>query len=746
MSGTATLTLCDREAIHIPGSIQPHGVMLVTDPVTLVVRHVAGPVEALLGHPGPGATLATLLGPTLADATTRLLGTRPGPFYIGRLTRPDGTTLDVGAFPAGNLLVIELEPAGDVLFASQVLDAVEEAATAFERAATIPKLCERAAQLIRRLTGYDRVMIYRFLGNESGEIVAESKDPALGSFLNHRFPASDIPRQARALYLRNLIRVIPTIDYQPQPLIPAWTQDVPLDMSDSSLRSVSPIHLDYLRNMGVTASASVSIVVDGELWALVACHNMSPRNISYDLRAACRTIAGAAARQIRAKQDAEILRQRLRLRSFEDEFAETLGSHGRADTPNGRRHVDDALAAALPALRRMLDADGIALVTPASLATDGVLPSRGEVRDLANWLGRPAFNGAVNSAFNSASNLAPGKPVLATSNLESIYPTATLFREHGSGVLALDLAADHAAEPEGRLLWFRAEQIEVLDWAGNPHKADNADPTTALTPRASFEAWQETVRGQARPWSVPEIESASRLSTILNEARQNRRLRDLNQTLSETLGHRDKLLEQTQFLMGEVNHRVQNSLQLVASFLTLQGRTSSNPELKAALDEARRRLNAVALVHRRLYTGDQVSQIDAARYVEELCAEALDSMGQEWRRHLSMDLSTVRLGTDQAVTIGLILTELLINVNKYAYGGGAGPIEVKLRGVAHTLVLTVSDSGVGKPATTATPRVGGGFGTRMMAGMVGHLRGILVYDDNDPGTRATLTVPLDSPA
>ena len=581
------LTLCDREPIHIPGSIQPHGVMLVADWGSLDVRHVAGDVEGRLGlMEWEGQPLAALFGEALTARLAALIQPGAAGGFIDQFQGPTGELLDVSAHTSDAFVVIELEPASKeplpASLASLALDELEAAAVGFERAATLQTLCDRAAIEFRRVTGYDRVLVYQFLDDAAGRVVAEDRRDDQRSFSNHHFPASDIPSQARALYVRNLTRVIPDITYQPAPLRPRWTAPEPLDMSDSSLRSVSPIHLQYMSNMGVRASASVSIVKDGALWGLIACHNETPRMLSFDVRATCRALAGAMARQIKAKEEAESYRQRIRLRSFEDEIVRMLAKGG---------SLDAALAGHLGEISRMLGANGVAMLRAGELVMGGVCPSESEVRGVAKWV-LASTNG----------------PVFSTDRLAEAYPPAEAFPERGSGLLALTASA---AEP-WLLLWFRVEQVEVINWAGNPHKAAGADPSAALNPRASFDVWRKAVHGRARPWTPPEIEAATRLRITLLDARQTRQVHELNRQLTEILRDKDVLLEQKEYLMGEVNHRVQNSLQLVSSFLELQGRKSDSTELQAALDEARRRLAAVGLVHRRLYPKYQNRQASGA--------------------------------------------------------------------------------------------------------------------------------------
>lgn len=702
------LTACDREPIHIPGAIQPHGLMLVVDRASQTVSHGAGDIEGRLG-PGHwiGRSVADLLG---EDFTARALRAGEGAHegFIGHYVTGAGEQLDVSAHRSGEHLIIELEPARAGPVPASLLGALEAAGAGFERAASLRALCERAVVEFRGLTGYDRVMIYRFLDDGAGQVVAEDRRAGMTPFLNHHFPATDIPRQARQLYVRNLVRVIPDIGYTPAPLRPAWTSKTPLDMSDCILRSVSPVHIQYLKNMDVGASASISIVKDGVLWGLVACHHETPLIIPYEARAACRALVGGLARQIKAREEADGYRDRIRLRSFEDQMVELLSREGT---------LDAAIARHLPQVRNMFSADGVAVLRGRDLITDGRCPDGKTTAALARWVAPRALEAVFHS-----------------DRLGEIHPPAQEHRGRASGLLAITLTTE---EP-WVVMWFRAEEVQVVEWAGNPHKDADGGDAAILTPRASFDAWKETVHGRARRWTTPEIEAAARLKMAVLEVRRNRQLRELNQRLLDTLAEKDLLIKQNEFLIGEVNHRVQNSLQLVSSFLALQARGSNDATLQGALEEARRRLNAVALVHRRLYRGEQIEVVDLSRYIEELVADMMSSMGPEWASKLTLDLSPVMLSTDRAVTVGLILTELIINTNKYAYGGSAGPLTITLTEHRADLRLSVADQGQGKAETPKRE----GFGSRMMDALVAQLHGELEFADNKPGLRVTLNAPL----
>ncbi len=698
------LTACDREPIHIPGAIQPHGLLLVADAATLVIVAGAGDIEARLADDWLGRDLSALLAQDIA-ALFATDETVAGVALAGAPVTGISEHFDVTLHRSADQVLVELEPVEGVpVTAAAMLGRLNAMAMTFERASNLQALCERAAVAFRQLTGFDRVMVYRFLDDEAGRVMAEDKASGLGTFLNHHFPASDIPRQARALYVRNRTRTIPTIDYAPAVLRPAGFET--LDLSDVALRSVSPIHLRYLANMGVAASASISIVKDGLLWGLIACHHGSPKGLTPDIRAASATLAGGLARQIRAKEEAETYRERLRLRAAEDAVIPKL-----ATEPAPRSIV----AALRDDLRRMLDGDGFAYVEGTIVDTDGPCPGKDDILDLAAW----ARTRGVIEPFT-------------THELSALLPRAEAYRAQASGLLALPLVDEGAV-----LLWFRAEQIEEVEWAGNPHKAVSVDPNAVLTPRTSFESWTQAVSGRSRRWTREEIEAAHRLRRAFHDAHINQRLRLLNADLQRTLADKDALIAQKDVLMKEVNHRVQNSLQLVAAFLSLQAKSSDDAKVKEHLAEAQARLAAVALVHRRLYRDDQVESVDLSRYIEELAGDMQTSLGEDWAAQMTLDLAPVLVATDRAVNIGLVLTELVINASKYAYRGDAGPIHIILEQHRNRLRLIVADQGVGKSGTRI------GFGSRMMNAIVAGLSGTIEQDDNMPGLRVILTAPIE---
>ena len=493
--GQADLSNCERELIHLAGSVQPHGVLLVLRGPEAVVVQASANCEALLGRPAErllGQPLAALGG----DLAARVLALASLPELAD--PRPLQAHTQVGSAPRDwsgvlhrvaeqDVLVLELEtplgggPAGAVVVDDPALmDRIASAVQLFGQAASIGALSDGMARSVRDLTGYDRVMVYKFDPDGHGKIIAEARDPRLDSLLGHHYPATDIPQRARELYLRNRVRVLVDVHYQPVPLVPGLLpgagDEAPadLDMSMCALRSMSPLHLQYLKNMGVTGTLVISLVREGRLWGLIAAHHYSARALSPGLRAACDLLAEVAATRIAAIENYAHAQVAILVRRLEQRLVEATSTEG-----DWRL----ALFRNPRTLLQPLEATGAALFHDGEWLTTGEVPSSPELRSLLQWVQtqytEPPFACASVGKANPA--------------LDSLTPVA-------SGVLAVKLSQQR---PDF-LLWFRKEQLLTVTWAGDPTKPMVANNPMELSPRSSFAAWSEIVRGTALPWSPAE--------------------------------------------------------------------------------------------------------------------------------------------------------------------------------------------------------------------------------------------------
>ncbi len=710
---TVDLSNCDREPIHIPGSVQPHGFLLVVDPGTQGLVQVAGSPVHFAGNPGEA-----LLGSTIADvlgAQATLLIERPmssEPSFLGSFPRAGkgSRVLDMTAHLRDDVLILELEPRVEpARGAAEVLGDVRTGLSKMQAATDVNHLLQVAAGEGRRLTGFDRVMSYKFLEGGAGAVVAEARDERLEPFLNHHYPASDIPQQARALYLRNVIRVIPDVSYTPAPLQPSLNPKTgaPLDMTDCALRSVSPIHVQYLKNMGVSASMSVSIIVDGALWGLIAFHHELAKLVPYEMREVCKHLGQILAQQIKTREEAALHHQTLRLASARDAILAVLTKAG---------SLQEGLLNDVKDIQRVVRADGAAVVAGEAIVSTGYAPDHERVRELATWL-----NTHQSRTFH-------------TTSLVTQYSGAEAYGPEASGLLATIVSREEPIV----LLWFRGERIRTIDWAGNPHKPVDETTPGQLTPRKSFETWKETVRNQAEPWSPAEVEAAGRLCRALSDLRQQQSLAKLNTELQRALAEKELLLTQKGLLMQEVNHRVQNSLQLVNSMLHLQSRQAGDDQVRAHFDEASRRIMAISAVHRRLWRSDHIQSVEFGSYLEELRDGLVEAWGSAWAGQIRVNADHVLVPTNQAVVLALVVTELLTNAVKYAYEGRPGRVDVRLKEDRNAIRVVVRDRGVG--IGEGTPQ--SGLGSRLIRSLISQLQGELKITEEQPGTAVTLIVPV----
>ena len=466
---------CAREPIQSPGAIQPHGALICVSADDLTVLHLSANASSVLRRP---MRLGTPLDPVLtAEITSWATSEEPA---LQRLIQVDDARVQLSGHRTAQGLLLEFEPVpqDEQQPQDQAYTTLRRLIQQIEKLTSVAAVGQLVAARIRAMTGFNRALLYRFDTDWHGTVIAEDGDGVLPSYLDLRFPASDIPAQARALYRHNHLRLIPDASYRPVPIDPPISpiDHQPLDLTPVSLRSVSPVHLQYMHNMATGASMSISLVTNGCLWGLISCHHRTARWVSPHVRSACEFLGQLAAQQIEARERVAEIGQRVALKRIESGLLINLAraesfQAGLADHPR-------------PWLA-LTGATGAAVVFAGKVHCTGLTPPLDRINDLAAWL-----------------HGKPNCPVFATDSLAAHWPPAESFAADASGLLAISISQLHPSY----IMWFRQELVHTVTWAGDPRKP--TDPDT-LNPRTSFDHWKELVRGRAGAWLAAQIESAA---------------------------------------------------------------------------------------------------------------------------------------------------------------------------------------------------------------------------------------------
>jgi diguanylate cyclase (GGDEF)-like protein len=501
------LSRCIREPIHVPGAIQPHGAVLGVLADTLLVSHASAnlatilglSVESILGRP-----LWAAIGEAACDSL-HLAALSEGitSDRIVSLTAPDGDTLGLRAHRTGRYICVDIEPILSVAEQRPTVIMAQSVLETFKQAATRRELCELAVRGLKAVIGYDRVMAYRFHEDGHGEVIAEARSAGLEPYLGLHYPASDVPHQARQLYVRQRVGAIADADYEPAPLLadPALDDGTAFDLTFSALRSVARVHREYMRNMKTVASLRVGLTLQKggakeDLWGLLVCHHGTPRIADPELRAAANMIGQVVSLLLGSYGEAE-------------EYAQRLERNATLNALRGRLSnalpLLDALATAEAELLDVMRSTGVAVRMGGTTLCLGRTPPRPSVEQILALM-RPGMDDAV----------------VARDDLGLRHPEFGGLTREASGALLLPLSGDDA------ILWFRPEFARTVAWGGNPDEYATSDPVTGrLSPRRSFAAWQQTVSGRSVSWSEADLATARHIREMIGSAIAQRTKADL---------------------------------------------------------------------------------------------------------------------------------------------------------------------------------------------------------------------------
>lgn len=672
-----TLKNCEDEPIHIPGSIQPHGVLFALDDES-VIRKVSANIEEHL-QLRPEQVLGKPLGDILPEEPIRNLF-RCLTQWNGNEFDPEEVELEVNGskkcfhlfcHAQDHFQIFELECVQEGYKRPyQISRLISNSMQRAEKSESLQEVCDTVVKDIKSITGYDRVMIYKFDREGNGEVMAEAREEHLEPFLHLHYPASDIPPQARRLYKRNLMRLIPDVNYQPVPIyqLEQPEQSEPLYLGQSLLRSVSPIHIEYLQNMGVGGTLVISIIVNDELWGLITCHHYSPHWISHEVRLAARIMGMFLSSQIPLRESKQVLEE------------ESLANKQAQQVVLKVRGWDTLLEAFANSedTMNMVQATGAAIfLSPSRGVSVGDAPPQARVAQLVNDLKPHLKNGTFH-----------------TYRLGLDFPQFKDLKEVASGVMMI------ALKPVGGyLLWFRPEVRQTVNWAGDPNDAVKVSASGQLSPRNSFAQWKEVVRLKAAAWEPHHVEAAE---TLVKDIRNLLNVKNL-QVEKETHQQTSRQLERSNKELNDFAYVVSHDLKAplrgigtIAEFLHRDYAEKLDEEgqlyINKLIERVKRMYKLIDGILQYSRVGrlqEEVKRVDLHEVVEEIIQFV--SPPPNFSMQIVSRLPSLYLDEARIAQVFQNLLDNAIKFNDKEYG----EIEIDCSKKGDTFLFAVSDNGMG---------------------------------------------------
>ncbi|NDP22648.1 MAG: GAF domain-containing protein [Paludibacter sp.] len=673
------ITNCDKEPIHILGKIQGHGFLIGVDCKDQLIQYISENTATYVNDDP-----AKYLGKHIDEIEARLnisnygnklklsqiiiLGLGNGfeninPFYI----EVDGKAFNLIIKNAAAVFLLEFEPC-NIKGEFDVQKTIGRSISAILAESGLHSMLKTAALEIKKIIQYDRVMIYQFGEDGHGEVVAEEKNSDLKPFLGMHYPASDIPKQARELYKINLTRIISDVEMDCPAIISNQGQNASLDLTHSVLRAVSPIHIQYLKNMGVAASFSISLLSHGELWGLIACHNYSPKFIDFKAREASKLIG-------------QILSPALEYRIGEEdndkfgllnESVSTLIKYIEKESD-----IVSALTSNAITINNVSASSGAVLVFDNKIISIGLTPNNDEIKEIVKWV------------IDNSQDM-----VFYTHRLPSMYPAAENYSDFASGLFACILSR----ELSEMILFFKPEQKQSIFWGGNPEKAVEvaSDGSLQLSPRKSFEKWTEIVRYSSVKWNRGEIAALINLreQVIYQINRKANEIRQLNERLKLAY-------EELDTFSFTVSHDLRTPLSSIKSYteLLLLTNESLDDNAKKILNRINACSDTMALLIKEIlnyssYTRNEIKleKINVRHLIEDVKKVIYES---SQAKNLEFIIGTTPDISGDVVMIGQVFANLLGNAVKYSSKSGNAIVKIEGYISGNETIYTVADNGIG---------------------------------------------------
>ena len=652
---------CDREPIRFPGKIQPHGAILVVDRFSQLILQASTSIDRFL--PVVASDILGISVEVLRPFVNIDTSFEHGSYQ--QIQTLSGSCYLISHLTADHLL-LEFEPVLNYAYSSEMIMA--DMLDSMSKSDTIAHALEAAAQKVKLISGFNRVMVYMFHEDGHGEVVAEVADEGLDPYLGLHYPASDIPKQARELYVKNLVRLIADVDAPDSELVKVDSPGslAPIDLSDAVLRSVSPTHIQYLKNMGVAASFSISIVSQGQLWGLIACHHYTPRQIDYRQR-------------LHAKMVGQMLSSIVRYQVEEEK--QQLQHYWRENTAGLVRQMRqyDSIAEGVTSgtldLLSINGAKGAALIYDGQITVVGQTPNRAFIKDLAGFL-----------------QTSPTNQVFQTNHLSSIYPHAVSVTMTASGMLCAPLSMDL----KDCILWFKPEIEQEIKWAGNPEKAVivNQDGGTRIEPRTSFAIFIQSLKGRSDKWTTAELSNAYKLreEMLLLIQEKSNQLRHLNDELK-------KAYEELDSFSYTISHDLKTPLATIYNFADLLLDEDPTLDNRLLTEKIKRNAERMQLMIKEVFHYTKLGRekislkpINMKTLLHQIREDLLDAYKDS---NPDFEIGETPEVYGDSTMIGQVFSNLLGNALKYSSKKDKPLVQVTGIHDEDTVIYTIVDNGIG---------------------------------------------------
>ncbi len=669
---------CEDEPIHIIQLVQTHACLLACDPQTFHILQLSQNTEQILGISHEellNQPVTNVLDAGLLQLVKKALdrGDTPQTLHPLRMEVSRGSEtafLNLIVHQSGSLLIFEMEPyqseINNIAFQQTVGDAIQR----IQREQDIGTLITTAVQEVRRITGYDRVMMYRFDEEYNGEVIAEAKAEHLDTFLGLHYPASDIPRQARELFLKNKVRTITDVLDPGVRITPGLhpVSGAPLDLTHSVSRASSPIHLEYLENMGVGASCTIAITHDNRLWGLFACHHYSPKIVDYSLRMTCQFIGQIFSGHLALQAVNEFRQSVLGINLIKSKLAEQMMQDW---------NVIAGLTQGSDTVMSLMDCQGAAISFEGQIILLGESPSRKEIFELVQWLDEQEV-----------------RTVFHTQSLSKVFPAASEYAQKASGLLAIQISN----RPEEYIFWFKPEYSQEVFWGGNPEKA-TTDDGVRLSPRKSFAKWRQKVEFTSKPWQQYEINAALALRSDIKEfaLQKYREVRQLNQELSEAY-------QDMESFSYSVSHDLRAPLRSIDGFAQIlledyagQFDSYGKKVLKTIIESTEKMSNFISDLLKFSQLGRKdllLADIDLEMMIQDIYQELRAAEAPDRKMRLQVLPPMPKIRADQ-VLFRHVLSNLISNAIKYSRQTPEAVIVISGSDSPQETTLNIADNGMG---------------------------------------------------